>query len=127
MTVVFFFLSDNMVLYLIDSCLVILLLNFFFRSGSIFNVAFISNLLNPADDLPNLSDQLKKVLESIRDEALCSDSDVSETNERDQSRGGEEPDPKRPKLCNTPHPATAHPPFYINIHKKKFKDIVIPK
>nr|XP_022328622.1 TRMT1-like protein isoform X2 [Crassostrea virginica] len=96
-------------------------------SGSIFNLAFIFNLLNPADDLPKLSDQLRKVLESIKEEALCSDSDVSETDGRDHSRGGEEPDPKRPKLCNTPHPATAHPPFYINIHKKKFKDIVIPK
>ena len=84
-------------------------------------------MLNPADDLPKLSDQLKKVLESIKEEALCSDSDVSETDGRDHSRGGEEPDPKRPKLCNAPHPATAHPPFYINIHKKKFKDIVIPK
>ena len=82
-------------------------------------------MLNPADDLPKLSDQLKKVLESIKEEALCSDSDVPDG--RDHSRGGEEPDPKRPKLCNTPHPTTAHPPFYINIHKKKFKDIVIPK
>lgn len=96
-------------------------------SGSIFNTTFISKLLQPHEDLPEQSSQFKKVLQSILEEAICSDLDVPETNGRDHQRDPEEPEAKRPKIDHSQNPTTIHPPFYINIHKMKFKDVIIPK
>ncbi|XP_048773596.2 TRMT1-like protein isoform X2 [Ostrea edulis] len=96
-------------------------------SGSIFDATFISNLLRPSEGLPELSDQLQRVLLGIQEEAICSSSDVSETNEALHNDDTEEPSFKKPKLGTSPDSIVAHPPFYINIHKRKFKDVQIPK
>lgn len=100
---------------------------YFVRSGSIFNTTFISNLLKPHEDLPEHSSQFKKVLQSIQEEAVCSHLDVSETNGDHHQRDLGEPEAKRPKIEHSQHPTTTHPPFYINLHKMKFKDVIIPK
>lgn len=96
-------------------------------SGSIFNTTFISNLLKPHEDLPEHSSQFKKVLQSIQEEAVCSHLDVPETNGDHHQRDLGEPEAKRPKIEHSQHPTTTHPPFYINLHKMKFKDVIIPK
>jgi hypothetical protein len=101
--------------------------SYLFRSGSIFDATFMSDLLRPAEGLPELSDQLKRVLLGIQEEAICSSSDIPETMETVHSDDTEEPNSKRPRLDTSPNSAEVHPPFYINIHKRRFKDAVIPK
>ncbi|XP_061169609.1 TRMT1-like protein [Saccostrea echinata] len=92
-------------------------------SGKIFDSTFISNLLKPSDELPVLSEQLKKVLLTIQEEAICSYSDFSDTLLCDT----DEPVSKKPKIGVSKDTSIVHPPFYINLHKRRFKDVVIPK